>query len=91
MECDYILYPPFSSLVFDYYYLFIFKECSCQKILAFRIVEYSTISMLDYFEYTLSNVGLPEDWLEWDSDYENRIENKYVKRELNQIENVFWV
>ena len=35
--------------------------------------------MLDYFEDTLANVGLPEDLLECDSDNVTQIENKYVK------------
>ena len=29
------------------------------------IVEYSMIPMLNYFQYTLENVELPEAWLEW--------------------------
>ena len=31
-------------------------------------MEYSTIPMLDYFEDTLENMGLPEALLEWDSN-----------------------
>ena len=50
-----------------------------------EIVEYSTILMLDYYKDTLENVGLPEALLEWDSNYVTRIENKYIKCELNQI------
>ena len=51
-----------------------------------RIVEYSTISVLEYFGDTLSNVGLPEAWLECDMNGATRIGNKYVRRELNRIE-----
>ena len=46
-----------------------------------RIVEYSTISMLDYFEDNLANVVLPEAWLECDSNDVTRIENNCVKHE----------
>ena len=49
------------------------------------IVEYSTISVLEYFEDTLTNVGLPESWLGWDSNYVTRIENKYISRESNRL------
>ena len=49
-------------------------------------MEYSTISMLDYFKDTLANVGLPEVWLEWDSNDMTPIENKCVKHESNRIE-----
>ena len=56
-----------------------------------RIVEYSTISVLEYFEDTLANVGLPEAWLRCDSNCVTRVENKYVRRESNQIENNNWV
>ena len=31
-----------------------------------RIVEYSTISVLEYFEENLTYVGLPKAWLECD-------------------------
>ena len=51
-----------------------------------RIVEYSTISVLEYFGDTLANVGLPEAWLECDSNFVTRIKNKYIGREYNQIE-----
>ena len=49
-------------------------------------MEYSTISILDYFEDTLDNVGLPEAWLEWYSNNETQIKNKYVICESNRIE-----
>ena len=62
-----------------------FRVFSPKNISVIIIVEYSTISMLEYFEDTLANVGLPEALLEWDSNYVTRIENKYIKRELNQI------
>ena len=48
-------------------------------------MEYSKISMLNYFKDTLANVELPEDWLEWDSNDVTRIENKCIKRESNWI------
>ena len=57
-----------------------------KTISVLRIVEYSTISMLGYFEDTLSNVGLPEAWLEWELYGVTQIENKCGKRETNQIE-----
>ena len=44
------------------------------------------ISMLDYFEDTLDNVGILEAWLEWDSNDVTKIEEKYVKCELNWTE-----
>ena len=49
--------------------------------------------MLDYFEDTLTNVGLPDAWLEWKWNDMTRIKNKYVKREsnlekLNQIQSI---
>ena len=47
-----------------------------------RIVEYSTISVLEYFEDTLANVGLPEASLKCDLNCVTRVENRYVKREL---------
>ena len=49
------------------------------------IVEYFTISVLEHFGDTLANVGLPEAWLGCDSNCVTRIENKYVRRELNRI------
>ena len=49
-------------------------------------MEYSIISMLGYFKDTLSNVGIPDSWLQWDLDDVTQIENKYVKHELNWIE-----
>ena len=57
-----------------------------KTILVLRIEEYSIISLLGYFEYTLDNVGLPEAWLEQDSNDVTKIENKCVKHESNQIE-----
>ena len=42
-------------------------------------MEYSTISMFGYFEDTLANVGLPEDWLEFDLNYVTWIENNCIK------------
>ena len=49
------------------------------------IVEYSTISVLEFFEDTLANVELPEALLEFDSNCVTWVENKYVRRELNRI------
>ena len=49
-------------------------------------MEYSKISVLEYFGDTMVNVGLPEAWLECDLNCVNRIENKSVRRVLNQIE-----
>ena len=49
-------------------------------------MEYSTISVLEYYEDTLANVGLPEAWLRCDSNCVTRVENKYVRRESNRIE-----
>ena len=51
-----------------------------------RIVEYSMISVLEYFEDTLNNVELPEVWLEFDLNFVTWIENKHVRRESNRIE-----
>ena len=53
-----------------------------------RIVEYTTILVLEYFEDTLANVGLPEAWLRWDSNCATRVKNKYVRRESNQIKKI---
>ena len=49
------------------------------------IVEYSTTSVLEYFGDTLVNVGLPEAWIEFDSNFVARVENKYVRRDSNLI------
>ena len=38
------------------------------------IVEYSTISVLEYFGDTVANAGLPEAWLEYDSNCVTQIE-----------------
>ena len=48
-------------------------------------MKYTTILMLDYFEETLKNVGLPKAWLGYDSNHVTQNENKCVKLELNQI------
>ena len=84
MGCDYI-YILLSLLLFT-----IFK-CSCQKTISvLRIVEYSTISTLDYFKDTLSNVELSKFWLEWQSNDMTRIENNCVKREMKRIGEKAW-
>ena len=49
------------------------------------MMEYSTISMLNYFKDNLANVGLPKAWLVWDSNCVTPIQNKYIKRESNLI------
>ena len=62
-----------------------FRVFSPKPILVLRIVEYSKSSMLDYFKYTLANVGLPEAWLKLKSNYMTQIKNKFVKRKSNWI------
>ena len=47
-------------------------------------MEYSTISVLEYFKDTLANEGLPEDLLNCDSNFVTWIENKYIRHELNR-------
>ena len=47
-------------------------------------MEYSTISMSNYYKDTLAYVGLPEVSLEWGVDYMTQIE-KYVKLEMDLI------
>ena len=46
-------------------------------------MEYSTISVLDYFIDTMANLGLPEAWLEWDSNDVAWIEN--TRAEIGSI------
>ena len=53
-----------------------------------RIVEYTTILVLEYFEDTLANAGLPEAWLMCDSNCVTQVENKYVRRQLNLIKKI---
>ena len=48
-------------------------------------MEYSAISVLEYFKDTLANMGLPEAWLECVLNCVNRVESKYVRRESNRI------
>ena len=45
-------------------------------------MEYSAILMLNYFEDTVANVGIPEAWLEWKFTDVTQIGKKYVKREF---------
>ena len=72
----------FASLIsFDYA-----RVLSPNPISMIRIVKYSTISVLEYFEDTLANMGLPEALLECDSNRVTRVKNKYVRRESNRIE-----
>ena len=54
---------------------------SPKQICVLIIVEYSMISMLDYFEDILANAGLPYAWLECDLNEVTRIGKKYVKHE----------
>ena len=54
-------------------------------ILIIRIVEYSTISVQEYFKDTLANMGLPGAWLKYDLNCVTCVENKYVRRESNWI------
>ena len=77
-----------SSFLFSGFWFF-FRLFSPKTISVLRIVEYYTMSMLGYFEDTLTKVGLPEAWLECDSDDVTQIENNCVKRVSNQIEK--WV
>ena len=52
-----------------------------QKIIWVIIIfVYSTILMSYYLEDTLANVGLPEAWLEFESNYMTQIKNNCVKR-----------
>ena len=64
---------------------------STNTISSIRIVEYSTVLVLEYFKDILANVGLPEAWLEWDSNFVTRIENKYFSCESNRTEKNNWV
>ena len=50
-----------------------------------RIVEYSTISVLEYFRDILDNVGLPESRLESNYNFVTHIINKEVRCESNRI------
>ena len=45
------------------------------------------ISVLEYFPDNLANVGLPEAWLDCDSNCVTQIENKYARRESNREKN----
>ena len=48
------------------------------------MMENTTISLLEYFEDTLSNVGLPEAWLRRDSNFVTRL--KINTLDVSQIE-----
>ena len=54
-------------------------------------MEYSTISVLDYYKETLAYVGLPEIWLELGLCYVTLIGGKCFKLDLDWIENNNWV
>ena len=69
-----------------FYFSYFFRVFSPNPISIIRIVEDSTISVLEYFGYSLANVGLPKAWLGCDSNFVTWIENKYVRCELNQVE-----
>ena len=57
---------------------------SLPKIIwVFRILEHSTISLLNCFQGILACVRFSETWLEWDSNYVNIIKNKCVHQESN--------
>ena len=43
---------------------------------------------MEYFGNTLENVGLPEAWLECDSNCVTQIKNKYVRRESNRVKKI---
>ena len=58
---------------------------STKQIWVLRILEYSTILLLEYFEDSQANVVLPEAWLEWLSNDVTQIRNKPVKRESDWI------
>ena len=47
-------------------------------------MEYSIISMLDYFKDTLANMRPYEDWMEWDSNDATQIEYIYVNCEFKK-------
>ena len=47
-------------------------------------MEYSIISMLDYFKDTLANMRPYKAWMEWDSNDATQIENIYVNHESNR-------
>ena len=68
----------------DYIYFDFVRVFLPNTISIIRIVEYSTILVLAYFEYTLANVGLPQACLEWDVNCVTKIE-KYLSLG-NQIE-----
>ena len=68
-----------------FFTLFFVREFLPNPISIIGIVEYSMISVLEYFGDTLANVGLPEAWLVCDWDCVNCIENKYVRHESNRI------
>ena len=43
------------------------------------------ITILEYFEDIQADVGLPESWMQRDSNYVTRVAKTYVKRESNWI------
>ena len=47
-------------------------------------MEYSIISMLDYFKDTLANMRPYKAWMEWDSNDATQIEYIYVNCELKK-------
>ena len=83
LGCGYI----FASLIFNFFDRMFLPD----PISIIRIVEYSTISVLEYFEDTLANVGLPESLLKCDLNCVTRIENRCVRCESNRIEKNNWV
>ena len=75
-----------SSFIFSNFSIFF--VLSPKTISVLRIVECSTISMLDYFKDTLADVGIPGSWLGCDFNDVTRIKNNCIKRRSNRIKNV---
>ena len=72
MGCGYIfLFSPSLLCFFDFVKMF-----STNTVSIIRIVEYSKISVLEFFEDTLANVGLTEAWLEWGFNFVTRIKKQ---------------
>ena len=63
---------------FTLYYLSLYKFIVSlpTAIWVFRILEYSSISLLNLFQDTLAYVGFPAAWIRCDSDGVTKIENK---------------
>ena len=70
---------------FSGFYFYSVRVFSPNPISIIRIVQYFTISVLGDFKDTLANVRIPEALLKFDSNCVTWVENKYVRRESNQI------